>query len=70
MNNPDEEEPISAEDAIKGYYIALMQGEVIQGVKGMTLNEIDECDILYLIELIRYSKKEKEEEAFVDGVGI
>lgn len=51
-----------------------MQGEVIPGVKGMTLNEIDECDILYLIELIQFSKNgtrvDSKEEAFVDLVGI
>ena len=54
---------------IKGYYISLMSGEVIAGVKPMTLNEIDESDILYLIELIRFSKVEKAE-AFYDGIGI
>lgn len=56
-----------------GYFIALMSKEVIPGVKPMTLKEIYECDILYYIKLIRYSRKENtsiKQEAFVDLVGI
>nr|WP_302599768.1 hypothetical protein [uncultured Cellulosilyticum sp.] len=52
-------------------FILLMTHEVIPGCKPLTLNEIYELDISYYMKLIKYSKKEKSEEAiFIDEVGL
>ncbi len=59
------------EEIIMETFILLMTHEVIPGCKPLTLNEIYELDISYYMKLIKYSKKEKSEEAiFIDEVGL
>lgn len=52
-------------------FLILMTQEVIPGCKPLTLNEIYKLDVSYYMKLIKYSRKDKKNEAiFIDEIGL